>query len=122
LQEDSSHNEYYGPCPNHAKKECYTVLILQIFLGAVSTCRVPDATALEPAGQDPLEQALERQALSVELRAAVMACLSGGESRRWTISELVERFKNLGISASRGSVTAALAEVELELELAPWAP
>ena len=46
-----------------------------------------------------------------------MACLSGGESRRWTIAELVERFKNLGVCASRASVTAALAELALELEL-----
>ena len=35
-------------------------------------------------------------ALSVDLREAVMACLSGGESRRWTIAELVERFKKSG--------------------------
>jgi hypothetical protein len=53
---------------------------------------------------------------------AVMACLSGRESRRWTVLELVERFKNLGIRASRASVTAALAEVGLELELSGWAP
>ena len=51
-----------------------------------------------------------------------MACLSGGESRRWTIAELLERFKNLCISASRASVTAALAELGLELELSGWAP
>jgi hypothetical protein len=51
-----------------------------------------------------------------------MACLCGGESRRWTIGELVERFKNLGISASRAGVTAALAELEVELEIASWAP
>ncbi len=51
-----------------------------------------------------------------------MACLSGGESRRWTIAELVERFKNLGVCASRASVTAALAELGLELELSGWAP
>jgi chromosome segregation and condensation protein ScpB len=56
------------------------------------------------------------------LREAVMACLSGGESRRWTVLELVERFKNLGVSASRASVTAALAELALELELSNWAP
>ena len=51
-----------------------------------------------------------------------MACLSGGESRRWTVLELVERFKNLGVCASRASVTAALAELALELELSGWAP
>ena len=68
------------------------------------------------AGQ-PLEELVEIQALSVDLREAVMACLCGGESRRWTVGELVERFKNMGICASRASVTAALAELGLELEL-----
>ena len=47
-----------------------------------------------------------------------MACLSGEESRCWTVGELVERFKNLGVCATRASVTAALAELALELELA----
>ena len=51
-----------------------------------------------------------------------MACLSGGESRCWTVAELVERFKNLGVCATRASVTAALAELALELELSSWAP
>ena len=63
------------------------------------------------AGQEPLEELVKIQALSVDLREAVMACLSGGESRRWTVFELVERFKNLGVCASRASVTAALAEL-----------
>jgi hypothetical protein len=67
--------------------------------------------------QEPLEERVQIQALSVDLREAVMACLSGGESRRWTVLELVERFKNLGICASRASVTSALAELALELEL-----
>jgi hypothetical protein len=83
---------------------------------------VADAIPPEAKSQEPLEQALDRQGLSVELRAAVMACISGGESRRWTVLELVERFKNLGLCASRAGVTAALAEVALELELAAWAP
>jgi hypothetical protein len=39
-----------------------------------------------------IEGAPEIQALSVDLREAVMACLSGGESRRWTVGELLERF------------------------------
>jgi len=73
-------------------------------------------------GQVPLEELVENQAISVDLREAVMACLSGAESRRWTVSELVERFKNLGVCASRASVTAALAELGLELELSSWAP
>jgi hypothetical protein len=77
---------------------------------------VSDTFAPREAGQ-PLEELVEIQALSVDLREAVMACLCGGESRRWTVGELVERFKNLGICASRASVTAALAELGLELEL-----
>ena len=80
-----------------------------------------DTFATRNAGQ-PLEERVEIQALSVDLREAVMACLCGGESRRWTIAELVERFKNLGVCASRASVTAALAELGLELELSGWAP
>ena len=80
-----------------------------------------DSFATRNAGQ-PLEERVQIQALSVDLREAVMACLSGGESRRWTVLELVERFKNLGVCASRASVTAALAELGLELELSGWAP
>ena len=56
------------------------------------------------------------------MREAVMACLSGEESRCWTVGELVERLKNLGVCATRASVTAALAELGVELELSSWAP
>jgi chromosome segregation and condensation protein ScpB len=83
---------------------------------------VNDTLATEYVGQGSLENLVETQAVSVDLREAVMACLSGGESRRWTVLELVERFKNLGVCASRASVTAALAELALELELSGWAP
>ena len=55
-----------------------------------------DTFATRNDGQ-PLEERVEIQALSVDLREAVMACLCGGESRRWTIAELLEPFKNLGI-------------------------
>src|SRR6202048_4166416 len=51
-----------------------------------------------------------------------MPSLGGGESRRWTVGELLERFKALGVCASRAGVTAALTELEVELELCPWAP
>ena len=81
-----------------------------------------DTLATEYVGQGSLENLVETQAVSVDLREAVMARLSGGESRRWTVLELVERFKNLGICASRAGVTAALAEVGIELELSVWAP
>jgi hypothetical protein len=70
----------------------------------------------------PLEEVVGAQALGVDLKLAVMACLSGGESRRRTVGELVERFKGLGICASRARVTAALADIDLELEFSAWAP
>jgi hypothetical protein len=82
---------------------------------------VSDTFGTRNAGQ-PLEERVEIQAFSVDLREAVMACLSGEESRCWTVGELVERFKNLGVCATRASVTAALAELGLELELSSWAP
>jgi hypothetical protein len=69
-----------------------------------------------------MEEILGQEALKLGLREAVMACLCGGESRRWTVGELLERFKALGICASRAGVTAALTELEVELELCPWAP
>jgi chromosome segregation and condensation protein ScpB len=68
------------------------------------------------------QEAVGQEALELDLRVAVMACLCGGESRRWRVGELVERFKGLGICATKAAVTAALAELELELELAAWAP
>jgi hypothetical protein len=83
---------------------------------------VSDTLGTREAGQEPLEKLVETQALSVDLREAVMACLCGGESRRWTVGELLERFRALGICASRAGVTAALSELELELEICPWAP
>jgi hypothetical protein len=38
---------------------------------------VSDALGTRNAGQEPLEELVEIQALSVDLREAVMACLSG---------------------------------------------
>jgi hypothetical protein len=61
---------------------------------------VSDTLRTRNAGQ-PLEELVQIQDLSVDLREAVVACLCGRESRRWTIAELVERFKNLGVCASR---------------------
>jgi hypothetical protein len=83
---------------------------------------VSDRFETEKTESRSLEEVIASQALELDQRAAVMAALCGEESRRWTASELVERLRGLGICASKLSVTAALAELELELELAPWAP
>jgi chromosome segregation and condensation protein ScpB len=110
-----------SPASLTPEKDCYSVLIFQIFGRPdikLRSVKDPFATS----NSESLENLVQAQALSVDLREAVMACLSGEESRRWTVSELVERFKNLGLCASRASVTAALAELGLELELSGWAP
>jgi hypothetical protein len=118
-----AHNRYYEPCTFHARKG-----LLQRFIFAnlwkprYQRSLVSDTLGARVAGQEPLEELVQIQALSIDLREAVMACLCGRESRRWTIAELVERLKNLGVCASRASVTAALAELALELELSGWAP
>jgi hypothetical protein len=70
----------------------------------------------------PCPQALERQALETPLKALVMACLAGEESRRWTLAELDERLKGLGVPFSRAGLLGALVELEAELRDAPWAP
>jgi len=59
---------------------------------------VSDTIETEFAGQQPLEKLVENQALSIDLKEAVMACLTGRESRRWTIGEPVERLGALGLS------------------------
>jgi hypothetical protein len=63
---------------------------------------VSDTSGTRNAGQEPLEELVEIQALSVDLREAVMACLSGGESRRWTIDmEVVKAELARSLSAER---------------------
>jgi hypothetical protein len=68
------------------------------------------------AGQ-PLEELVKAQAISVDLREAVMACLCGGRVPPLDCFGIGGAVKNLGVCASRASVTAALAELALELEL-----
>jgi hypothetical protein len=69
------------------------------------------------AGPVPSEELVQTQALNVGLREAVMALSFRERVSPLTVLELVERLKNLGVRASRASVTAALAELALELEL-----
>jgi len=68
------------------------------------------------------EESLEAEALALDLRQALLACLAGDESRRWTVGELLARLKGLGVPCSRASIAGALGELELELSLCPWAP
>jgi integrase/recombinase XerD len=124
--EDSRHE---SPPPNHfgyrkSRRVPHIYSRDEIDGLVLAAMRLPPSESLQPKTYAALISLLaatglrisEALGLSVDLREAVMACLSGGESRRWTVAELVERFKNLGICASRASVTAALADLGLELE------
>ena len=72
--------------------------------------------------REALEELIGAQALSTNLKPALLACLTGRESRRWTVAELSERLNNLGVRCSKPAVLGALGELELEISLCPWLP
>ena len=74
------------------------------------------------ADQSSLEQVIVSQALATDLKPALLACLTGRESRRWTVGELFERVSRLGMHCSKPAVVCALGELELEIALCPWLP
>jgi chromosome segregation and condensation protein ScpB len=76
---------------------------------------------LKPRGEQ-LEELIGSQALNADLKTALFACLSGRESRRWTVGELFDRLNNLGLRCSKPALTAALGELELEMTLCPFLP
>jgi hypothetical protein len=69
-----------------------------------------------------LEELIGAQALNTELKPALLACLTGRESRRWTVIELYDRLNNLGIRCSKPAMVGALGELELEISLCSWLP
>jgi chromosome segregation and condensation protein ScpB len=76
---------------------------------------------LKPRGE-ALEELIGSQALNADLKTALFACLSGRESRRWTVGELFDRLNNLGLRCSKPALAAALGELELEMALCPFLP
>jgi chromosome segregation and condensation protein ScpB len=78
-------------------------------------------TDTKPKGP-ALEELIESQVLNTDLKPALLACLSGNESRRWTTGELFERLNNLGLRCSKPAVAGALGELELEMALCPFLP
>jgi chromosome segregation and condensation protein ScpB len=72
--------------------------------------------------REALEGLIVAQALATDLKPALLACLTGAESRRWTVGELFERVRNLGMHCSKTAVTGALGELQLEISLCPWLP
>ena len=76
---------------------------------------------LKPKGE-ALEERIGAQALSADLKTAIVAALTGRESRRWTVGELFDRLNNLGVRCSKPAVAGALGELELEFALCPFLP
>ena len=75
----------------------------------------------KPHGET-LEELIGAQALSADLKTAIVACLTGRESQRWTVAELLGRLNNLGVHCSKPAVLGALGELELEMALCPFLP
>ena len=71
---------------------------------------------------EALEELVGAQALSTDIKTALVACLTGRESRRWTVGELFERLNSLGLHCSKPAVAGALLELELEMTLCPFLP
>jgi chromosome segregation and condensation protein ScpB len=72
--------------------------------------------------REALEELIGGQALTADLKTALLACLTGRESRRWTIAELSDRLHNIGVMCSKPAVISALTELELEISLCSWLP
>ena len=72
--------------------------------------------------REALEELIGAQALTTNLKPALLACLAGRESWRWTVGELFERLNNVGLRCSKAAVIGALAELELEISLCHWLP
>jgi hypothetical protein len=76
---------------------------------------------LKPKGE-ALEERISAQALTADLKTAIVAALTGRESRRWTVGELFDRLNNLGVRCSKPAVAGALGELALEFALCPFLP
>jgi hypothetical protein len=69
-----------------------------------------------------MDQVVGAQALTTPLKAALLACLTSQESRRWTVAEICGRLNNLSIPCSKVAVIGALGELALDISRSPWTP
>jgi hypothetical protein len=95
---------------------------LHLFQTRVTKLRVETPLDSSKPPREALEELIGAQALSTDLKPALLACLTGRESRRWTVAELSERLNNLGVRCSKPAVLGALGELELEISLCPFLP
>lgn len=85
---------------------------------------MPRSAKSEPDLLDPEEQAIEQAVKETPLAAAVLGVFTGAKSGRvWKVTELETKLQGLGFSASRSTVTLALAQLETHLQenaFLPW--
>ena len=95
---------------------------MHLFQTRVTKLRVETPLESSKPAREALEELIGAQALFTDLKPALLACLTGRESRRWTVAELSERLNNLGVRCSKPGVLGALGELELEISLCPFLP
>jgi hypothetical protein len=85
---------------------------------------MPRSPKSEPDLMDPEEQAIDQAVKETPLAAAVLAVFTGAKTGRvWKVTELAAKLQGLGFSASRRTVTLALAQLETHLRenaFLPW--
>jgi hypothetical protein len=95
---------------------------LHLFRTRVTKFRVEAPLDSSKPAREALEELISAQSLSTDIKPALLACLTGRESRRWTVAELSKRLNNLGVRCSKPAVLGALGELELEISLCPFLP
>lgn len=73
-------------------------------------------------GNGSWAQTVAAQAVETPLKPALMACLSSGESARWTLAELADRLHGLSVPFTEPALLGSLLELQTELDAASWAP
>lgn len=85
---------------------------------------MPRSAKSGPDLTNPEEQAIEQAVKEAPLAAAILAVFTGAKNGRvWKVTELEAKLQGLGFSASRSTVTLALAQLETHLRenaFLPW--
>src|SRR5271166_6596487 len=115
----SRHNRYYVAC---FWQMLHRSIVASFSIGCYKGPEVQRALTDSKLEREAWEELIGSQAVSADLKPAIVACLSGAESRRWTIAELVNRLNNLGVHCSKPAVSGALGELALEISLCPFLP
>ena len=65
-------------------------IVASFSIGVLQRLEVEIPSENSKPKREALEELIGAQALSADLKTALVACLTGAESRRWTVGELFE--------------------------------